>query len=97
MKWYDPRSWFRDIKANNDAFVEVILDGGFGTVYASQPKEPKCSILRVVNTTKKELEEVLEGKQFNWNNIHSHWRHYLELHGFYAAELEDVKKYLRNV
>lgn len=90
MKWYNPVSWFKN--SEQECFVEVMLDGVFGKVYDSRPDLPH--VLRVVEASRKEVEAALSGRSFNWGTIHSHWRHYLEIEGFFAATFQDVKKYL---
>lgn len=92
MTWYKPWTWFKR-KAQTGAFVDVMLDKGFGI-----PGEAKSGfgcILHITDLSPSLAYKAIVGKAFDWHVIPFAWRHNLEISGFHAAPWDEVKLYLR--
>jgi hypothetical protein len=84
------------------AFVEVMLDYGFGRTEAGRPDDlpsfqienSRTACLYITDIDAEDAKTKLAGRRFDWHTIHSHWRHYLELEGFHKATWKQVQEYL---
>jgi hypothetical protein len=88
------RKLFR--KKTGGAFVEVFLDYGFGHIVdATSGERPFPHCLHITDLSPDMATKALAGVRFDWNLIHSHWRHFLEIEGFYQVEWVEMQDYLR--
>ncbi len=97
--------WLKKLfsRKTEGTFVEVHMDYGFLRIEAARTGDlPFTPCLHIIDLDPEKAAKRLKGKRFDWGAgvaegyaPFSHWRHGLEINGFFVTTWAAVQKYLK--